>query len=169
MQNESELPQKQMCSASDKQQNSTFALFLHIVLLLPFVGWFITLVMWVKKKDESPLVRQHGAAIMNMFVSTIIYFVAGIILAVILAIIIDKSNNNIGRRVTTEGDDSAAMTFLFLSMLVIAVYFLITLIFIIVNAVRASNGEAASYPLAIRMLNTDLAKEALRVEDHLVD
>jgi uncharacterized protein len=144
MQNESELPQKQMCSASDKQQNSTFALFLHIVLLLPYIGWFITLIMWLIRKKQSPLVHQHGAAIANMVLSAIIYIILLGIASILLSLL---------------------ETLLY----VMIIYMFLIFMFIIVNAIRASNGEAASYPLAIPMFNTDLAKEALRVEDHLVD
>ena len=149
-------------SIYDKQQNGTFAMLLHIIFLVPSIGWLITLIMWLSKKDTSPLVRQHGAAIMNMFISTIIYFFSLFMFALILGL----SNSTVGSRGSA---DNASVMLLGVLGLALIVYLLITFIFIIVNAVKASNGEAARYPLAIRMLNTDFEKEELRTEDHLID
>jgi uncharacterized protein len=151
-------PQEPTRSISDKNQNGTYAMALHLILFVPSIGWLITLVMWLAKKDESPLVRQHGAAIMNMFLSTLIYLFVFVMIVGFM-----------GRSLEVNEDSDSTIWFFGGVGLLFIIYGLVTLIFIIVNAVRASNGEAASYPLAIRMLNTDLAKEALRVEDHLVD
>jgi hypothetical protein len=137
-------------------------MLLHIIFLVPSIGWLITLIMWLSKKDTSPLIRQHGAAIMNMFISTIIYFFTVFMFAAILGL----SGSTIGSRGHV---DTASVMLLGLFGIALIVYGLVTIIFIIVNAVKASNGEAARYPLAIRMLNTDLEKEDLRTEDHLID
>jgi uncharacterized Tic20 family protein len=151
-------------SIYDRQQNGTYALLLHILLIIPYIGWFIVLIMWLAKKNESPLVRQHGAAIMNMTISTIIYLFGLFVFGNMLSAVIPSTPS----RGHTSFND-ANFIVLGLVILIVSIYGLITLIFIIINAVKASNGEAARYPLAIRMLNTDLPKEDLRTEDHLID
>ena len=57
----------------DKNENGNYAMALHLCLFLPYINWLVILILWFARKDKSPLVRQHGAVIINLFLSITIY------------------------------------------------------------------------------------------------
>ena len=132
----------------DARQNSGYALALHLILFVPYIGWLITLIMWLVKKNESPLINQHGSQTTNLLISQIVY---GLIAIIVFAIMVGTAGNM--RRIE---DNPAVMIVLVLLGLFWLVFMILTLVFIIVNAVRAGNGKPASYPLAIPFINTKL-------------
>ncbi len=141
----------------DKAKNGTYALLLHVLLFVPSIGWLIVLIMWLVKKGESPLVRQHGAAVMNMLLSTLIYvlvfmFIIGTLLIAAL-----------GAR-----GEGAAILFAGLFYLLVLGYAIANLVFIVMNAIKASNGQPASYPLALRLIDTSMPEltEQANIENH---
>lgn len=150
-----------MSNRSDKDLNGGYAMALHLVTFVPYIGWIITLVMWLAKKNESPLVRQHGAVLMNLFLSSLLY---GIVLGFVMVAMAATAQSN-------NRDMPPALAIFLIIFGVIAVIFgIATLVFIILNAIRASKGEAGSYPMAFKFLNNKLESErGLTTADHLVD
>lgn len=132
----------------DARQNSGYALALHLILFVPYIGWLITLIMWLVKKNESPLINQHGSQTTNLLISQIIY---GLIALVLIAIMAGTAGNI--RRIE---DNAPVMVILVLLGLFWLIFMILTLVFIIVNAVRAGNGKPASYPLAIPFIKAPL-------------
>jgi uncharacterized Tic20 family protein len=149
---------------SDKDNFATYAMALHLVLLVPSFGWLIAVIMWLVKKEESPLVRQHGAVVINMLLSGLIY---GVIFYFISAAFLFSSFASIDLM------ERQPNTYFFLSFgltsLVFAAAALTVLVFMILNAIRAKNGEAGSYPIAFKFLDNTLIKEVNSPADHLVD
>ncbi len=133
---------------ADTQQNGSYALAVHLVMFVPYIGWLISLIMWLTKKNESPLVNQHGAQLMNMVISQILYTV---VFAVIAGVIIGVA----GRR-RFSNDFPPEMIPVIIVGAAYVIYLLVCVVYMIVNAVRASSGKAASYPLSIPFINTKL-------------
>jgi len=99
---------------------NVFCTLLHLSPFTPGVGFILTLVMWLTQKNESPRVDAHGRAVMNWVLSAMIYFFVSFVLMFVL----------IG----------------FLTFFATAIC---TLVFLIVGAVKASNGQVWNYPLSI--------------------
>jgi len=100
----------------------------HLSQLLDFVtgigGFIVPLVLWLVKKDEVYGMNEHGKAILNFRISMFIYLLICIPAVLLFGLGI-------------------------LGLIVIGFFYLI---FPIINAVKASNNEAPSYPLSIQFL-----------------
>lgn len=104
-----------------------YAMFIHLSqfagLIVPLLGWLLPLILWQVKKDSSAYINTHGKIVMNWIISSLIYAIVCYILVFILVGII----------------------------LLIALG-ICSLIFIILGAIKANNGEIWHYPLSIRFI-----------------
>lgn len=107
-------------------ENSYIAL-MHVAqfggYIIPFAGFILPVIMWMINKDRSVNIDLHGKNIINFMISWIIYAVVSGILCVIL----------IG----------------FVMLIAVAA---MQIIFIILAAIKASNGEYWKYPLSIEFI-----------------
>src|SRR6187549_1934674 len=102
-------------------------MFLHLsqlanVVLFP-IGLVLPIVLWQTQKDKVPALDVHGKMVVNWMISETIYMFVSIILMFVL----------VG----------------FLTILAVA---LMGIIFPIVGAVKANNGELWNYPLTIKFI-----------------
>jgi Uncharacterized protein conserved in bacteria len=102
-------------------------MFLHLSqlagLIIPFAGIVVPIVLWQTQKDKIPALDAHGKMVVNFMLSLLIYAVVSFFLMFIL----------VG----------------FLTILAVAV---IHIVFPIIGAVKANNGELWEYPLTIKFL-----------------
>ena len=100
----------------------------HLSQLLDFVtgigGFIVPLVLWLTKKDEVFGMDLHGKAILNFRISMFIYILICIPLILLVGLGI-------------------------LGIIAIAISYMI---FPIINAIKASNNEAPSYPFSITFI-----------------
>lgn len=101
----------------------TFAMLAH--LLGAIIGFIGPLIIWLVKKDEHPFVDDQGKEALNFQLTLLIAYVAVSVLSVV-----------------TCG----------IGALLYPVVILLQLIFGIMGAVKANNGEAYRYPMSIRMV-----------------
>lgn len=105
----------------------SFTILMHLSvfagMIIPMGGIVLPLVMWLTNKEKSSLIDAHGKNIMNWMISSFIYAIASVILMVV------------------------GIGFLMIIALVI-----LSLVFTIMGAVKASNGEVFKYPLAIEFI-----------------
>ena len=110
------------------KQNRQLLVLTHLSQLLDFVtgigGFIVPLILWLTKKDEVLDMDAHGKAILNFRISMFIYILICIPLILLLGLGI-------------------------LGLIAIGFFYLI---FPIVNAVKASNNEAPSYPFSINFI-----------------
>ncbi|WP_196893261.1 DUF4870 domain-containing protein [Aureivirga marina] len=90
-------------------------------MIVPFAGLILPIVMWITNKDNDPKIDEHGKNIMNFIISCVIYATIGLIL-----------------------------TFVIIGIFVLFAVGVIAIVFPIIGAVKASNGDVYKYPLAIR-------------------
>jgi uncharacterized Tic20 family protein len=116
-------PQMALQTPEEKQMG----LFLHISqlanLLIPLAGVIVPIVIWQTQKEKMPALDAHGKMVTNWLISSLIYWVVSGVLSIVL----------IG----------------FLGMLALLV---MGIVFPIMGAVKANNGEFWEYPLTIKFL-----------------
>lgn len=101
-----------------------YSMFLHLSLLIglifPWIGLIVPIVLWLVKKEE-PFIDQNGKIVANWLISSIIYSIVGLILSVIV------------------------IGFVVLLGLVVC-----HIVFAIIGAMKAKEGELWHYPLSIK-------------------
>lgn len=104
-----------------------FAVLMHLsqfaFWIIPLGGIILPIVMWSMNKDESITVDKHGKNIINWLISSIIYVIISCILIMV-----------------------------FIGIFLLIAYGFCALIFTIIGAVKAGNGEIYEYPLTIKFL-----------------
>ncbi|SNR16234.1 DUF4870 domain-containing protein [Tenacibaculum jejuense] len=110
------------------QRNKELLAITHLSQLLDLltvIGGFVTpLIIWILKKDEVEGMDEHGKSILNFRISMFIYALLCVPLILFFGL--------------------GILGLIFLGI----IYF----IFPIINAIKATNGEAPNYPLSIRFL-----------------
>jgi uncharacterized Tic20 family protein len=106
----------------------TWAMLCHIAglggFVVPAIGSVIgPLVVWQIKKDLHPFVNQHGKEALNFQISMLIY---GVI--------------------------AGLLCFVCIGMVLLPAVVIVDIVFLIIAALKASNGEAYRYPLTIRLI-----------------
>ncbi len=109
-------------------EEKNWAIFCHVSAfagyLIPFGNVIGPLVLWLMKKDEFPLVDREGKKSLNFQISMTIYAIVSLVLSLVL----------IG----------------FFLLLAVAI---VQLVFVIMAAVKVSQGEEFSYPLTIKFIS----------------
>lgn len=117
--------------SEQQESDRTFAIVSHLVFLAGFVVPFGSvlgpMVIWLVKKDQSSHVEAHAREALNFQISMLIYsfILAFMLLTIVLAVIAIPG---------------------------IIVLVILNLVFSIVAAIKASNGEFFQYPLTIRII-----------------
>ena len=112
-------------------EQNTFLMLMHLSqflgLVAPGAGFIAPIIMWATTRDDSAECDQHGKAIMNWMFSFLIYTVVSVVLI-----------------------------FVFIGFITIFALVLVNLIFVILAAVKANDGELWSYPLSIQFFKLDV-------------
>ena len=110
-------------------ENKQLLVLTHLSQLLDFVsgigGFIVPLVLWLTKKDEIINMDTNGKAILNFRISMFIYVLLCVPLILFFGLGI-------------------------LGFIVLGIFYLI---YPIINAIKASNNEAPSYPFTIQFIN----------------
>ncbi|TVS10722.1 MAG: DUF4870 domain-containing protein [Wenzhouxiangella sp.] len=114
-----------METQSPDKETRTWALILHLSvlsgLIVPMAGLIVPVVIFILKKDQIPGLTPHGYVVFNWMISVLIYALVSFILI-----------------------------FIGIGVLLILVLAILSLVFPIIGAVKASEGEVWSYPLSIK-------------------
>lgn len=115
-------------SLSGNSEERQYAMFIHLSQLagsiIPILGWVLPLVLWQSKKDQSAYIDAHGKIVMNWIISSLIYGIISVILA-----------------------------FIGVGVILLIVLGICSIVFIVVGAIKANNGETWPYPLSIRFIH----------------
>lgn len=118
--------QKVEIIVADKEQR-TWAMFCHLSalagLLFPFGSVIGPLIVWLVKKEEMPLVAEHGRKSLNFQLTMMIaYIVCFMLMFVVVGVIL------------------------------LPLVALFSLIMVVVSAIKASDGKEVNYPLTIEFI-----------------
>lgn len=112
--------------SSDREAN-TWAMMLHLSLLaglaVPLLGFIAPVLIWQLKKDQFPILEEHGRNVVNWILSSIIYSVVG-----------------------------AILTFILIGFLILGAVFVCSIAFPIIGGIKAYDGVVWKYPLTINFL-----------------
>ncbi len=96
-----------------------------IVLITGFGSLLVPLVLWLTQKEKVYLMDEHGKNIINFQLSLLVYFVICIPLILLFG----------------------------LGLLGLVVLGIISIVFPIINAIRANNGEVPTYPFTFNFVS----------------
>jgi uncharacterized protein len=96
-------------------------------LSVPFLGPLVPLFVYLTRKRSSPFVRSQSAQALNLSITVLIYTFCALILGTMLAL------------------DSAAVALIFVTPLAVTLW-LVTLVYVILAASRASGGDYLRIP-----------------------
>ncbi|KPM79679.1 MULTISPECIES: DUF4870 domain-containing protein [Pseudoalteromonas] len=118
--------QKVEIIVADKDQR-TWAMFCHLSalagLLFPFGSVIGPLIVWLVKKEEMPLVAEHGRKSLNFQLTMMIaYIVCFMLMFVVVGVIL------------------------------LPLVALFSLIMVVVSAIKANDGKEVKYPMAIEFI-----------------
>ncbi|GKW54427.1 DUF4870 domain-containing protein [Pseudoalteromonas shioyasakiensis] len=118
--------QKVEIIVADKEQR-TWAMFCHLSalagLLFPFGSVIGPLIVWLVKKEEMPLVAEHGRKSLNFQLTMMIaYIVCFMLMFVVVGVIL------------------------------LPLVALFSLIMVVVSAIKANDGKEVKYPMAIEFI-----------------
>jgi len=119
--------QYQQPGALQTADQRQMGLFLHLSQLagfvIPFGGIILPLILWQTQKEKMPALDAHGKMVVNFMLSVLIYAVMSIVLMFVL-----------------------------IGILTILAVGVIHIVFPIIGAIKANNGELWEYPLTIKFL-----------------
>ncbi|WP_217875444.1 DUF4870 domain-containing protein [Pseudoalteromonas shioyasakiensis] len=118
--------QKVEIIVADKEQR-TWAMFCHLSalagLIFPFGSVIGPLIVWLVKKEEMPLVAEHGRKSLNFQLTMMIaYIVCFMLMFVVVGVIL------------------------------LPLVALFSLIMVVVSAIKANDGKDVKYPMAIEFI-----------------
>ncbi len=104
----------------------TWTAFCHALLgvFLHFPGHVLApLIVWLAKRDESPEIDAHGKEALNFQISMLIYNVVAAVFCLVL-----------------------------IGFLILPILWVLNAVFVIIAAIKASDGEFYRYPMTIRFI-----------------
>ncbi|MBF0479259.1 MAG: DUF4870 domain-containing protein [Candidatus Omnitrophica bacterium] len=112
----------------DPRQERNWAVGIHLSQLalcagILFGNLIIPLVIWLIKKNESPLIDHEGKKVLNFQISMMIYFIV-----------------------------TGLTCFILIGFILVPVLFILDVIFIIIGSVNTSNGIDHKYPFTIEFI-----------------
>ena len=112
----------------ENRDERMWAMFCHLSglagFVFPFGNIIAPLVIWLVKKEEYPMVNEHGKEALNFQISMTIYILASIILIILV-----------------------------IGIALLIILSLFSLIVIIIASIKANEGEKYRYPITIRFLD----------------
>lgn len=104
---------------------NTYCMLLHLSqlssIIIPGLGFIMPIVMWLTNKDKNSRIDEHGKATVNWLISLIIYYAV-----------------------------SSLLVFIVIGIFGLVILAILNIIFAIVAAVKANQGEVWTYPLSIQ-------------------
>jgi uncharacterized Tic20 family protein len=110
-----------------ERETRQWAFFLHLSSLagfmFPIAGWVAPIIIWQIKKNDLPGIDPHGKVAVNWMISELIYLIVAAVLCIVLV-----------------------------GIPLIFALLIVGIVFPIMGAVKANNGEVWKYPLSIEFL-----------------
>lgn len=104
-----------------------FCMLMHLSqfagYFIPLAGLVLPIIMWSTNKDQSELIDAHGKNIINWIISSLIYVAISMLLMIV-----------------------------FIGFFTLIAFLICALIFIILGAIKASDGIIYEYPLTIKFI-----------------
>jgi uncharacterized Tic20 family protein len=129
---------------------NSFCMLMHLSQfassVFPLAGIIMPIVMWQQFKKDSSIIHENGKQIMNFMLTT---FLVGIVFTLgIVAVVMTLFTN-----ASTDQSQAAFSAMGIVTILIFVGGFSIAyVVFIILAAIKAYNGQVGKYPLTIRFI-----------------
>jgi len=129
---------------------NSFCMLMHLSQfassVFPLAGIIMPIVMWQQFKKDSSVIHENGKQIMNFMLTT---FLVGIVFTLgIVAVVMTLYTNT-----STDQREATFSAMGIVTILLFAAGFSIAyVVFIILAAIKAYNGQVGKYPLTIRFI-----------------
>ncbi len=129
---------------------NSFCMLMHLSQfassVFPLAGIIMPIVMWQQFKKDSSIIHENGKQIMNFMLTT---FLVGIVFTLgIVAVVMTLFTN-----ASTDQSQAVFSSMGIVTILLFAAGFSIAyVVFIILAAIKAYNGQLGKYPLTIRFI-----------------
>jgi len=127
----------------------TYCMFMHLSQfassIIPMAGIILPIVMWQQFKDQNEHINQQGKSIMNFMLTIVFCFLAVIFLYILIFVLLIFGAQE--KSVASIFWSFGIMLFL---ILVLSVSSLVYVLYIILAALKANNGQIGTYPFTIR-------------------
>lgn len=123
---------------------SSYLALMNFLILVPYVGWIIPIVMWAMGKNASEQINNQGKYILNWYITWFIFgmiFVIAMVASLPAAIITGGSANPM-----------SIIGSVFWLLPISAIIGILCLVFPIIGGIKGLNGQAWKYPLSIPFL-----------------
>jgi uncharacterized Tic20 family protein len=127
----------------------TFCMFMHLSQfassIIPMAGIILPIVMWQQFKHQNEHINQQGKSIMNFMLSIVVSWVVVIFLYILFFMLVlvaaqEKSTSSI---IWSFG-------IMLILIIVLSISSLVYILYIILAALKANNGQIGTYPLTIK-------------------
>ena len=125
-------------------QESSYLALMSFLILVPYVGWIIPIVLWIMGKDTSDKINRQGKYILNWYITWAIFgmiFLVAIVAGIPAAVISGCTMNTLGIIGGT-----------FWLFPVIAIISILCIVFPIIGGIKGLSGQTWKYPLSIPFL-----------------
>lgn len=123
---------------------NTYLGLMNLIVLVPYIGWIVSIIAWAVGKDKSEKIDIQGKNILNWMISYVIYAI-GIAFILMFSAIISGGMMGMGMGMFGMGMSLGAMEFAVLVILVIA-------ILPVIGGIKGFNGNTFRYPLTISFI-----------------
>jgi len=138
---------------------NTYMGLMNLIVLLPYIGWILSIIAWVLGKEKSEKIDIQGKNILNWMISYLIYAIGISFIVMFISIISGaamfgmgmmgmNAMNGMGMGVLGIFGAFGALGFSGFGLIVL----LFVVILPIIGAIKGFNGNTFRYPLAISFI-----------------
>jgi len=129
---------------------NSFCMLMHLSQfassVFPLAGIIMPIVMWQQFKKDSSVIHENGKQIMNFMLTT---FLVGIVFTLGIVAVVKTLYTNAS---TEQGEATFSAMGIVTILLFAAGFSIAYVVFIILAAIKAYNGQVGKYPLTIRFI-----------------
>lgn len=139
---------------------SAYLALMSFLILIPYAGWLIPIILWIIGKEQSDLVNRQGKYILNWYISWFIFSFILVIFFVVSFVIgvgsiagltgfshIDDLSPTAIAGLLSGGGGAIGIT-----IVILCIISVLSLLFPIIGGIKGLNKQAWKYPLSIPFL-----------------
>lgn len=139
---------------------SAYLALMSFLILVPYLGWLVPIILWIIGKEQSELVNRQGKYILNWYIS---WFIFSFILMLFFVISLVTGVGSVANLAFLSDVDDISPTIVAgllagdgirigIMFIILCVMSLLCLLFPIIGGIKGLNTETWKYPLSIPFL-----------------
>lgn len=139
---------------------SAYLALMSFLILIPYAGWLIPIILWIIGKEQSDLVNRQGKYILNWYIS---WFIFSFILVIFFVVSFVIGVGSIASLAGLSGIDDLSPTAVAgllsggggaigITIVILCIISVLSILFPIIGGIKGLNKQAWKYPLSIPFL-----------------